>query len=56
MEKGILVLSIFEFSSSQTDDAREQDLADSLEYSANNLSKAVVNVEFPNGIIELQGF
>ena len=37
------------------DDAREQDLADALELVANNLWLYTVNIEYPNGILELKG-
>lgn len=38
----------FEFSSAQTDDNREQELADALELVANNLWLYTVNIEYPN--------
>ena len=46
----------FEFSSDKLEDEREQLLADLLEFSAENLNKAIVNIEFPNGKIDLMGF
>ena len=46
----------FEFFSDKSENECEQLLAEFLEFSAENLNKAIVNIDFPNGKIDLIGF